>query len=181
MLIPLVEVALGIMRLSCERFFVLASVLLTHILFRNDLPPVAERVIRLNHRISIIFQWVCGSCMTCWGGQPFCVPDNHIDIGTYQSIGFRPIGRSQSWKCRADGTCIHVDRLGLIFCACRAHSGLCLCRRAPLPCLAMWEVSPQRGRPYSFVSSSSVDSKTFQSGPPSIVLSSTHNKSITGS
>ena len=58
MLIPLVEVALGIMRLSCERFFVLASVLLIHVLFRNDLPPMAERVIRLNHRISTIFQWV---------------------------------------------------------------------------------------------------------------------------
>ncbi len=57
-LIPLVELALGIMRLSCERFFVLASVLLAHILFRNELPPAAERLIRLNHHISTAFQWV---------------------------------------------------------------------------------------------------------------------------
>lgn len=57
-LIPLVEVALAVMRLSCERFFVLASVLAAHMLFGERPPPAARGIIRLNHRVSTAFQRV---------------------------------------------------------------------------------------------------------------------------
>ena len=57
-LIPLVEVALAVMRLSCERFFVLASVLAAYLLFGARVPRRARAVIRLNHRVSTAFQRV---------------------------------------------------------------------------------------------------------------------------
>ena len=57
-LIPLVEVALAIMRLSCEKFFVLVSVLAAYLLFRDDVPRSARLLIRLNHRLSTLFQRV---------------------------------------------------------------------------------------------------------------------------
>lgn len=59
-LIPLVEVALAIMRLSCEKFFVLISVLAAYLLFRDDVPYTVRVLIRVNHRISMMFQRVCG-------------------------------------------------------------------------------------------------------------------------
>lgn len=37
-LVPLVEVSLAIMRLACEKFFVLISVLATYLLFRDEAP-----------------------------------------------------------------------------------------------------------------------------------------------
>jgi hypothetical protein len=58
-LVPLVEVSLAIMRLSCEKFFVLISVLATYLLFRDDAPRPARLLIRLNHRLSVLFQRVC--------------------------------------------------------------------------------------------------------------------------
>lgn len=57
-LIPLVEVALAVMRLSCERFFVLASVLAAYLLFGARVPRRARAVIRLNHRVSTAVQRV---------------------------------------------------------------------------------------------------------------------------
>ncbi len=57
-LIPLVEVALAVMRLSCERFFVLASVLAAYLLFGERVPRAASALIRLNHRVSTAFQRV---------------------------------------------------------------------------------------------------------------------------
>jgi predicted membrane protein len=57
-LIPLVEVALAIMRLSCEKFFVLISVLAAYLIFRDDVPWLARVLIRVNHRISMLFQRV---------------------------------------------------------------------------------------------------------------------------
>ncbi|KAK9906901.1 hypothetical protein WJX75_009933 [Coccomyxa subellipsoidea] len=57
-LIPLVEVALAIMRLSCEKFFVLISVLASYLMFRDDVPRGARMLIRLNHRLSTLFQRV---------------------------------------------------------------------------------------------------------------------------
>ena len=57
-LIPLVEVALAIMRLSCEKFFVLISVLASYLIFRDDVPRGARMLIRLNHRLSTLFQRV---------------------------------------------------------------------------------------------------------------------------
>eukprot|EP00884_Botryococcus_braunii_P017767 jgi/Botrbrau1/4674/Bobra.33_2s0038.2 len=57
-LIPLVEVALAIMRLSCEKYFVLISVLAAYLLFRDDVPSAARWLIRVNHRISTLFQRV---------------------------------------------------------------------------------------------------------------------------
>eukprot|EP00798_Chlamydomonas_sp_ICE-L_P023003 gene23003-30195_t len=56
-LIPLVESALAIMRLSCEKYFVLVSVFVSYILFRD--PPTAARIIiRINSRLSKAFQKV---------------------------------------------------------------------------------------------------------------------------
>lgn len=54
-LVPLVEAALAIMRLSCERWFALVGVYLGYLLFR-DPPPAARAVIRVVARISRIFQ-----------------------------------------------------------------------------------------------------------------------------
>ena len=61
-LIPLVEVALAIMRLSCEKFFVLISVLASYLMFRDDVPRGARMLIRLNHRLSTLFQRVRAPC-----------------------------------------------------------------------------------------------------------------------
>ncbi|CAL8462140.1 g1671 [Coccomyxa elongata] len=57
-LIPLVEIALAIMRLSCEKFFVLISVLASYLIFRDDVPRSARLLIRLNHKLSTLFQRV---------------------------------------------------------------------------------------------------------------------------
>ena len=57
-LIPLLEAALAIMRLSCEKFFVLATVLAAHVLFRGRAPRAARALIRANHRLSAAFQRV---------------------------------------------------------------------------------------------------------------------------
>jgi hypothetical protein len=57
-LIPLVEVSLAVMRLSCEKFFVLISVLAAYLVFRDDVPRPARLLIRLNHRLSTLFQRV---------------------------------------------------------------------------------------------------------------------------
>ena len=57
-LIPLVEAALAVMRLACEKFFVLVSVLAAYLLFRDDVPRPARALIRLNHRLSTLFQRV---------------------------------------------------------------------------------------------------------------------------
>ena len=57
-LIPLVEAALAVMRLSCEKFFVLATVLAAHLAFRDAVPRHARALIRLNHRLSSAFQRV---------------------------------------------------------------------------------------------------------------------------
>ena len=57
-LVPLVEVSLAIMRLACEKFFVLISVLATYLLFRDEAPRPARLIICLNHRLSVLFQRV---------------------------------------------------------------------------------------------------------------------------
>ncbi|PSC68550.1 E3 ubiquitin-ligase synoviolin [Micractinium conductrix] len=54
-LIPLVEVSLAIMRLSCERFFSLLAVFLGFLLFR-DPPPAAQRAIRVVAAVAAVFQ-----------------------------------------------------------------------------------------------------------------------------
>jgi len=54
-LVPLVESALAIMRLSCERWFALIGVYLGYLLFR-DPPPAARAMIRIVARISRTFQ-----------------------------------------------------------------------------------------------------------------------------
>ncbi|KAA6427331.1 MAG: hypothetical protein FRX49_01996 [Trebouxia sp. A1-2] len=51
-----VEAALTIMRLSCEQYFTLISVFAAYLFFRQRPPPVARRVIWLNHRVSTIFK-----------------------------------------------------------------------------------------------------------------------------
>ena len=57
-LVPLVEAALALMRLACEKFFVLAAVLAAHLLFRDDVPRPARSLIRATHRLSSAFQRV---------------------------------------------------------------------------------------------------------------------------
>ena len=57
-LVPRVEVSRAIMRLACEKFFVLISVLATYLLFRDEAPRPARLIIRLNHRLSVLFQRV---------------------------------------------------------------------------------------------------------------------------
>lgn len=49
-LIPLVEAALALMRLSCEKFFVLVSVYLSYLLFRDPPGEAMRFMIRLNAR-----------------------------------------------------------------------------------------------------------------------------------
>ncbi len=56
-LVPLVECALALMRLSCEKLFVLVSVFVAYLLFR-ELPAPARALIRLNARLSAAFQKV---------------------------------------------------------------------------------------------------------------------------
>ncbi len=57
-LVPLAETTLAILRLSCERFFMLISVFVAYLLFRARVPRCLRAVIRLNHRLSKIFQKV---------------------------------------------------------------------------------------------------------------------------
>ena len=54
------------MRLSCEKFFVLASVLAAYLLFRDDVPASARLLIRLNHRLSSLFQRARVACVFYW-------------------------------------------------------------------------------------------------------------------
>ena len=56
--IVLVEACLAVMRLSSEKFFVLAAVLAAHLLWRHDAPSVARLAMRANHLISSVFQKV---------------------------------------------------------------------------------------------------------------------------
>ena len=72
-LVPLVEVSLAIMRLACEKFFVLISVLATYLLFRDEAPRPARLLIRLNHRLSVLFQRVRLHELWCGCGCPRCV------------------------------------------------------------------------------------------------------------
>lgn len=57
-LIPLVESALAVMRLSCEKYFVLLSVFVSYLLFRDNPPPAVRAFIRANAIISSTFQKV---------------------------------------------------------------------------------------------------------------------------
>uniref|UniRef100_A0A7R9VBC0 RING-type domain-containing protein n=1 Tax=Chlamydomonas euryale TaxID=1486919 RepID=A0A7R9VBC0_9CHLO len=85
-LVPLVESALAVMRLSCEKYFVLLSVFVSYLLF-SEPPPAARAMIRINARLSTIVQkvilysfpavcWVYGAgfvfstfvSMVFWGG-----------------------------------------------------------------------------------------------------------------
>ncbi|KAK9818153.1 hypothetical protein WJX72_007878 [[Myrmecia] bisecta] len=55
-LIPLVEAALALMRLSCEKFFVLISVFAAYLLYKDKVPRRARAMIRMTHRLSTFFQ-----------------------------------------------------------------------------------------------------------------------------
>ena len=63
-LVCVVEAALAVMRLSCERYFVLLSVLATYLLFRDRVPRLARQLIRLNHQLCRLFQRV-SHCLSC--------------------------------------------------------------------------------------------------------------------
>lgn len=71
-LIPLVEAALALMRLSCEKFFVLVSVYVSYLLFRDPPGEAMRFMIRLNARYasclrahSFIYSFVHGPFTTC--------------------------------------------------------------------------------------------------------------------
>lgn len=61
-LIPLVEAALALMRLSCEKFFVLVSVYVSYLLFQDPPGEVMRFMIRLNARYGFCF---CGVLLYC--------------------------------------------------------------------------------------------------------------------
>ncbi len=72
-LIPLVEAALALMRLSCEKFFVLVSVYVSYLLFQDPPGEVMRFMIRLNARYVVggegdgvsIAMCVCMCCTWC--------------------------------------------------------------------------------------------------------------------
>lgn len=56
-MIPLIEVTLAMMRLSCEKFFVLLTVYVNYLIFRKP-PKAARRLVKINSTLSAIFQHV---------------------------------------------------------------------------------------------------------------------------
>ncbi len=100
-LVPLVEVSLAIMRLACEKFFVLISVLATYLLFRDEAPRPARLLIRLNHRLSVLFQRVRVPLADRLALQT-CVPahDAHWRVG--QSLSSSS-SRTPTFCCRCKG------------------------------------------------------------------------------
>lgn len=64
-LVPLVETALAIMRLSCEKYFVLLAVLAAHLIWREEPPRAAQCLIRLNAYLSSGFQKVRAQRKQC--------------------------------------------------------------------------------------------------------------------
>jgi len=74
-----VEAALTIMRLSCEQYFTLISVFAAYLFFRQRPPPVARRVVWLNHRVSTIFKKVRNGLIS----QSI---NRAIDRSIYQSV-----------------------------------------------------------------------------------------------
>lgn len=60
-LIPLVEGALAIMRLSCEKYFVLMAIYASYLLFRGT-PLPARLIIKLVARVCGVFQKVGPGC-----------------------------------------------------------------------------------------------------------------------
>ena len=82
--IILVEAALAVMRLSCEKLFVLAAVFVAYLLFRDDVPGYARVLIRMNHRISSLFQRVpapspCAHCPPLSAG-PLLLQSAHLAL-----------------------------------------------------------------------------------------------------
>lgn len=67
-LVPLAETTLAILRLSCERFFMLISVFVAYLLFRGQVPQWLRSVIRLNHSLSKAFQKVILRGCLCYVG-----------------------------------------------------------------------------------------------------------------
>ena len=57
-LLPLVECALAALRMSCEKFFLLVSVFVAYLLYFTKVPRWFKIVVRINHRLSKVFQKV---------------------------------------------------------------------------------------------------------------------------
>ena len=91
-LVPLVEVSLAIMRLACEKFFVLISVLATYLLFRDEAPRPARLIIRLNHRLSVLFQRVSALRTT-----PSCLMSPCTLEPINQTAGWSALAGLGSW------------------------------------------------------------------------------------
>ena len=68
-LIPLVEAALAIMRLSCEKYFVLLTALAAHLVFRERPPRAVRAYIQLVARLSAVFQKVSVCVRVCARGH----------------------------------------------------------------------------------------------------------------
>lgn len=74
--IAMVEVLLAIMRLCCEKFFVLATVFAAYLLYRDDVPFYARIIARTNHHLSSFYQKVSNymSHMRLYSpASPICV------------------------------------------------------------------------------------------------------------
>lgn len=69
-LIPLVEGALAIMRLSCEKYFVLMAIYVSYLLFRGT-PLPARLIIKLVARVCGVFQKVGPGCSVIGAMGPF--------------------------------------------------------------------------------------------------------------
>lgn len=100
-LIPLVESALAVMRLSCEKFFVLVSMFAAYLTFRNP-PKLARALIKLNARISTAFQKVIlySFPAICWiysAGEPRMFQGNALaakrDFCVMQDANYLPLLR----------------------------------------------------------------------------------------
>ncbi|KXZ41740.1 hypothetical protein GPECTOR_299g810 [Gonium pectorale] len=118
-LIPLVESALAIMRLSCEKYFVLLAIYLAFLLFR-DAPRPARAVIRIVARVSATFQKVILFAFpaVCWlynAGIIFSIFVSVVFWGgpllaLYDSV--RAALREVSIKSLSPATPEQVERMG---------------------------------------------------------------------
>ena len=118
-MIPLIEATLAMMRFSCEKFFVLLTVYVNYLLFRNP-PQAARMLVRINSSLSSIYQYVVLYTFPaiCWiygAGIIFSSFVSLIFWGAPISLLYRTI--TQSFTCMVleelrPMTAEHVERMG---------------------------------------------------------------------
>lgn len=103
--VPLIEVALALMRLSTEKFFVLLSLYVAFLLFRTP-PPGVARLIGANARISNAFaRMVLYSFpAVCWGYGAGCVFSTLVSGECAGLLGAHERGRlNRGWPAKGYG------------------------------------------------------------------------------